>query len=91
MVIKIKQYIARVSRYQEHDDGTISKVEENIVLKGKRFTESSVWKQIPRDCKLISHGYREEAYDMDDAALLAFCAEYGVKVEPVEAAPNVNA
>ena len=90
MIIKIKQYVARVARYQENVDGTIAKVEENIVLKGRRFTEASVWKQIPRDCKLIGHGYQEETYNVDDTALLAFCAEHGVKVINVESAPDVN-
>ena len=80
MVIKIKKYVAKVAQYVEHEDGTISKEMESITLKGQRFSEASVWKQIPRDAKLISHGYVEEAFDVDADKLAAWCKENGKPV-----------
>ena len=81
MIVKIKKYVAEVARYVEHEDGSISKQVETVVLKGQRFSDASVWKQIPRDCKLISHGYIERNYEIDVEKLAAFCKENGVLVE----------
>ena len=80
MVIKIKKYVAQVAQYVEHEDGTISKEMRSITLKGQRFSEASVWKQIPRDAKLVSHGYVEEAYEVDSDKLAAWCKENGAPV-----------
>lgn len=65
MTIKFRKYVATVSRFVEHEDGTITKETEEITLNGQRFSEASVWKQIPRDCKLVSHGYKETEYEVD--------------------------
>lgn len=81
MIIKIRKYVATVSKYVEHDDGSITKQTENITLKGSRFSEASVWKQIPRDCKLVSHGYVEETFEVDADALAAWCNENGKKID----------
>lgn len=80
MIIKIKKYVATVARFVEHEDGTITKETENITLNGSRFSEASVWKQIPRDAKLVKHGYVEAAYEVDADALEAFCKEHGKPV-----------
>lgn len=80
MIIKIKKYVATVSRYVEHDDGTITKTEDEITLKGQRFSEASVWKQIPSDAKLISHGYVEQVFEVDTDALHEFCITNGKPV-----------
>lgn len=77
MVIKIKKYVAKVSQFVEHEDGTISKEISCITLKGQRFSEASVWKQIPRDAKLIEHGYIEEAFEVDTDKLVEWCKENG--------------
>lgn len=80
MVIKIKKYVAKVAEFVEHDNGTITKEVKDITLKGQRFSEASVWKQIPRNAKLVSHGYVEQAYEVDADALEAFCKENGKPV-----------
>lgn len=80
MTIKIKKYVATIAEFVEHDDGTITKEVKEIALKGQRFSEASVRKQIPRDAKLISHGYDEHAYEVDADALEAYCKENGKPV-----------
>ena len=80
MIVKIKKYVATVARYVEHEDSTITKTEDEITLKGQRFSEASVWKQIPRDAKLISHGYMEQAFEVDTDALHEFCSTNGKPV-----------
>ena len=80
MVIKFKKYVAVVARFVEHEDGSITKETESITLNGQRFSDASVWKQIPRDCKLISHGYEEFMYEVDADKLHEFCVEMGVPV-----------
>lgn len=80
MIIKFKKYIAKVSRFVEHEDGTITKAVEDIVLKGSRFSEAGVWKQIPRDAKLIEHGYVEQAYEVDADQLEAWLIANGKAV-----------
>ena len=84
MTIKIKKYVAKVAQFVEHDDGTITKEITSITLKGHRFSEASVWKQIPRDAKLISHGYEESAYKVDPDALTNWLNENGELVESEE-------
>ena len=81
MIIKIKKYVATVAQYVEHEDGSITKEVRDITLKGQRFSEAGVWKQIPRDAKLVSHGYKEAAYDIDEDKLEQFCKEFGKPVE----------
>ncbi len=81
MIIKIKKYVAKVARFVENEDtGVITKEVSEITLNGQRFSEASVWKQIPRDAKLISHGYVEEAFEVDTDALHKFCMENGKPV-----------
>lgn len=77
MIIKIKKYVATIAQFVEHEDGTITKEIKDVTLNGQRFSEASVWKQIPRDAKLVSHGYKETAYDIDADALEAFCKANG--------------
>lgn len=80
MIIKIKKYVAEVAQFVEHEDGTITKEMSSITLKGQRFSYASVWKQIPRNAKLISHGYVEEAFEVDTDSLLNWCKENGSPV-----------
>ena len=84
MVVRIKKYVAKVARYVENDDGTITKEMFDITLNGQRFSEAGVWKQIPRDCKLVSHGYVEQAFEIDADALSEFCMENGKPVSKAE-------
>lgn len=81
MIIKIKKYVAKVAQFVEHEDGTITKETRDIALKGQRFSEASVWKQIPRDAKLVSHGYVEAAYEVDADQLAEWCKANGKPVE----------
>lgn len=81
MIIKVKKYVAKVSKFVEHDDGTITKEIDDITLKGQRFSEAGVWKQIPRDAKLISHGWVEDAYEVDSDKLTEWCKANGKPVE----------
>lgn len=77
MIIKIRKYVAEIAQFVEHDDGSITKENKSITLTGQRFSEAGVWKQIPRDAKLVSHGWREVAYDIDADKLEQFCKEFG--------------
>ena len=81
MKITIKKYVARVSDFVEHEDGTITKEERNIVLEGKRFSEAGVCKKIPVGSKLISHGWVENTYEVDGDKLCAWLADNGKIVE----------
>ena len=81
MTIKIKKYVAKVAQFVEHEDGSITKEISSITLKGQRFSEATVWKQIPRDAKLISHGYEESVYEVDPDALTNWLSENGKLVE----------
>ena len=47
MIVKIKKYIAKVSIFKEHEDGSISKEVREITLDGKRFSPATVWKRFP--------------------------------------------
>lgn len=80
MIIKIKKYVATVARYVE-DGEKISKIVEDITIKGQRISPATVEKQIPRGVVLISHGYREEAFEVDAEKLLEFCRENGKELE----------
>ena len=81
MVIKIKKYVAKVSQFVEHEDGSITKDTRDITINGQRFSEAGVWKQIPRDAKLISHGYVEQAFEVDTDKLVEWLCENGKIVE----------
>lgn len=81
MVIKIKKYVAKVSQFVEHEDGSITKETRDITINGQRFSEAGVWKQIPRDAKLISHGYVEQAFEVDTDKLVEWLCENGKIVE----------
>ena len=91
MIIKIKKYVAKVARYVENEEtGTITKEVSEITLNGQRFSVASVWKQIPRDAKLISHGYVEQAFEVDTDALHKFCMDNGKPVIKDNANSNDN-
>lgn len=81
MLVKIKKYVATVAEYIEDENGGISKKISEVEIKGKRISSATVWKQIPREAKLVSSGYIDETYDIDSDKLLAFCRENGQKVE----------
>lgn len=85
MTIKIKKYVAKVAEFVEHEDGTITKETREIVIKGRRFSEARVWKQIPCTAKLLEHGYVEASYEVDNAKLEEWCKENGESLNPVEA------
>ena len=80
MIVKIKKYVANVSIFKEHEDGSITKEAAEIELKGKRFSPAAVWKQIPREAKLIESGWKETSYQIDSEKLEEFLKENG---EPV--------
>lgn len=80
MIVKIKKYVAKVSIFKEHEDGTISKEVQEITLDGKRFSPATVWKHIPREAKLLESGWREVAYEINDAVLEKFLSENGKPV-----------
>lgn len=81
MVVKIKKYVAKVSRFVENEEsGEIRKEVSEIVLDGKRFGENSVEKRIPREYSLISHGWVEKAYNVDPEILEKFLNENGTPV-----------
>lgn len=77
MIVKIKKYVAKVSVFKEHEDGSISKEVEEITLDGRRFGPSTVLKKIPREAKLEEKGWRETAYEIDTNKLEMFLKEYG--------------
>ena len=80
MIIKIKKYVAEVAQFVEHEDGSITKEVKSITLKGQRFSDAGVWKQIPRDAKLLSHGWKEQAYEVDTDKIENFLKENGKPV-----------
>ena len=77
MIVKIKKYVAKVSIFKEHEDGTISKETQEIALDGKRFNPAIVSKKIPREAKLEEMGWRETAYDIDTDKLEMFLKDHG--------------
>lgn len=81
MIVKIKKYIAKVSIFNEHEDGSISKEVREITLDGKRFNPSTVLKKIPREAKLEEMGWRETAYEIGVDELEKFLSENGKPVE----------
>ena len=86
MIVKIKKYVAKVSVFKEHEDGSISKEVREITLDGKRFNPATVLKKIPREAKLEEMGWRETAYEIGVDELEKFLSENG---KPV-AAKNVE-
>lgn len=80
MIVKIKKYVAKVSIFKEHEDGTISKEVREITLDGKRFSPSTVWKHIPREAKLLESGWKETAYEIDSDKLEQFLTANGKPV-----------
>ena len=82
MIVKIKKYVAKVSRFVENaESGEIRKEVSEIVLDGQRFGKNSVEKRIPREYGLISHGWVEKAYNVDQEILEKFLIENGQPVE----------
>ena len=77
MIVKIKKYIAKVSIFKEHEDGSISKEVREITLDGKRFSPATVLKKIPREAKLEEMGWRETAYEIGVDELEKFLSENG--------------
>lgn len=78
MFVRIKKYVATVSRFVENEEsGEIRKEVSEIVLDGQRFSKNGVEKRIPRECTLISHGWVEKEYEVDPAALEKFLVENG--------------
>ena len=77
MIVKIKKYVAKVSIFKEHEDGSISKEVREIALDGKRFSPATVWKKIPREAKLEEMGWRETAYEIDTGKLEMFLKDHG--------------
>ena len=76
MKIKIKRCEATTVSYDETPDG-IRRVENHIIISGKRITEATVMKQIPREQKLLKWGYIDEVYNIDDAKLHDFLRQNG--------------
>ena len=81
MIVGIKKYVAKVSRFVENtESGEIRKEISEIVLDGQRFGKAGVEKRIPREYQLISHGWVEKAYNVDSTVLEKFLNEYGTPV-----------
>lgn len=81
MIVKIKKYVAKVSRFVENEEsGEIRKEVSEIVLEGQRFGKNVVEKRIPREYNLISHGWVEKAYNVDTEILEKFLCENGQPV-----------
>lgn len=82
MIVKIKKYVAKVSRFVENvESGEIHKEVSEFVLDGQRFGKNSVEKRIPREYNLISNGWVEKAYNVDTEILEKFLNENGQPVE----------
>ena len=82
MIVKIKKYVAKVSRFIENaESGEIRKEVSEIVLDGQRFGKKGIEKRIPREYSLISHGWVEKAYNVDPEILEKFLNENGSPVE----------
>lgn len=81
MIIKIRKYIAIVSDFVEHEDGTITKERAEIEIEGNRISTATVWKQIPRTAHLIDHGYRTAEYEVETAELEKWLVENGKLVD----------
>ena len=77
MIIKIRKYVAKVSEFVEHDDGSISKEVREITLNGKRFSPAAVLKKIPHESKLEEMGWKVMAFEVDRDKLEQFLAENG--------------
>lgn len=87
MIIKVKKYVAKIARYIENEKtGNIAKVEEEVTISGQRISAAAVERQIPRECKLISHGYKTTAYEIDVDVLEDLLEEYGSPADGVDGA-----
>ena len=81
MIVRIKKYVAKVSRFVENaESGEIRKEVSEIVLDGQRFGKNSVEKRIPREYNLITHGWVEKEYNIDSEILEKFLIENGTPV-----------
>lgn len=81
MIVRIKKYVAKVSRFVENaESGEIRKEVSEIVLDGQRFGKAGVEKRIPREYNLISHGWVEKAYNINPVMLEKFLNENGTPV-----------
>lgn len=80
MTIKIKKYVAKVSVFVEHEDGSVSKEVKEITLEGKRFKPAAVLNRIPRESRLLESGWKEMAFEVDDDKLVQFLTENGKPV-----------
>lgn len=80
MIIKIKKYVATVSEFVEHEDGTITKEVREITLKGTRFKPACVRNRIPHEASLLESGWRETVYEVDVDKLEHFLTENGKPV-----------
>ena len=81
MIVRIKKYVAKVSRFVENEEsGEIRKEVSEIVLEGQRFGKNSIEKRIPREYSLISHGWVEKEYNIDPEILEKFLIENGSPV-----------
>lgn len=81
MIVRIKKYVAKVSRFVENEEsGEIHKEVSEIVLGGQRFGKNSAEKRIPREYNLISHGWVEKEYNIDSEILEKFLIENGTPV-----------
>lgn len=80
MIVKIKKYVAKVTKFKEHEDDTITKEIREIVLEGKQFSPATARKLIPRDAKLLESSCQEVAYEIDVAVLEKFLSENGKPV-----------
>ena len=81
MILKFKHYEIKVAEYVEDDFGNITKEIKTITIEGTRITEAAIRRAIPEGCRLISHGYVEEKWDVDTKGVYAFATSYGKRVE----------
>ena len=77
MIVRIKKYVAKVSIYNEHEDGTTTKIVSEITLEGKRFNDNIVLNRIPRGSILLEHGWKDVSYEIDREKLETFLMENG--------------
>lgn len=81
MKVSIKKYVATVAKFVENEDGTIKKVVEDITLDGKRFSEATVWKSIPKGSNLVESGWKTVTFEVDTDTLEKFLLENGKAVD----------
>lgn len=82
MKVKFNRHIATVAIFHEDEiTGNIAKEIKEIEITGTHVYEASVYKQIPRECKLISHGVVTSVFEVDSGALLDFCKANGKEIK----------